>query len=67
MSEWVQMIHPDSKVMAGAEPPLVTKEAFDQVWKKNGWKLASKGKAAVDEPPAETPAAPVTPRKSTST
>ena len=38
MPEWVQMVHvavPESQ----DDPPLVTKEAFDEVWKKNGWKL----------------------------
>ena len=44
MPEWVQMINPSVPESADA-PPLVTREAFDEVWKATGWELYQPPKA----------------------
>lgn len=36
MPEWVQVVHDSSPK---AEPALVTREAFTEVWRALGWKL----------------------------
>lgn len=64
MPEWVFVVHPSSPK---ADPALVTKEAYEEVHKANGWRLAPKSAIpeAVEIPGDTSP--PVSPVKSKST
>lgn len=41
MPDWVHIVHKDLPETLDA-PPQVTREAYDDVWKANGWRLAPK-------------------------
>lgn len=60
MPEWVFIVHPSS---AKEPPALVTKEAYEEVHKANGWRLAPKSAIpeAVEIPGDTSP--PVSPAK----
>ncbi|MDP9144529.1 MAG: hypothetical protein M3N43_07510 [Actinomycetota bacterium] len=50
MPEWVHIVHASVPESYDA-PPLVTREAYDEVWKGNGWRLAPKIELADDGAP----------------
>lgn len=55
MPEWVLIEHaqvPESKT----SPPSVTRESYDEVWRKNGWRLHKPPAAAAPAKPATTTA-----------
>ena len=40
MNEWVQIKHPD---LPNAKPATVSKKSWVNAWKREGWKLVTKG------------------------
>lgn len=58
MPEWVFIVHASSP---DADPALVTKEAYEEVHKPNGWRLAPKSAIpeAVEIPGDTSPPSPV--------
>ncbi len=49
---WVEIQHPD---LPDALPAVVTAQAFELVWSKGGWQLASEPPNLVVEPSEEEP------------
>jgi hypothetical protein len=46
--EWVQIVHPDLPETQDA-PPSVSRESYEEVWSKNGWKLYKPSKASKEK------------------